>query len=142
MGYLLLHNKIPAGIRWDFDFLSHPTIPHPTKAPPKNKKLTQHYFRPSPDRFSTQSSQYQNWKANKCSILMVIESGPPVSDSSTRIFKIYAPTDSEHKLYRTGIKNWLPIRFNLGSSNHISLTTSVITTTLCWNAIGESLQVL
>ena len=33
-----------------------------------------------------QSSQYQNWKANKYSILMVIE----VSESSTRISKFYA----------------------------------------------------
>ena len=36
---------------------------------------------------------------------MVIELGPPVSESSTRISKFYAPTDSEHKFRKAGIEN-------------------------------------
>ena len=66
-------------------------------------------------RFSTQSSQYQNWKANKYSILTVNELGPPVLEPSTRILKFYALTDSEHKFNKTEIENWLPIGENLGS---------------------------
>ena len=72
---------------------------------------------PSPSHsFSTQSSQYQNSKANKYSILTVNELGLPVLESSTRISKFYAPTDSEHKFNKTEIENWLPIGYNLGSS--------------------------
>ena len=47
---------------------------------------------------------------------MVIQHGPQVSESSTRISKFYATTDSEHKFNKMGIKNRLPIGFNLGSS--------------------------
>ena len=64
---------------------------------------------------STQSSKNQNWKTNKYSILTVIEPGPPMLEPSARILKFYAPTESEHKFLKTGIKNWLPIRFNVGS---------------------------
>ena len=39
--------------------------------------------------FFTQSSQYQIWKGNTYSNLTVIELGPPVSESSTRISKFY-----------------------------------------------------
>ena len=60
-------------------------------------------------RFSTHTSQYQNWKANKYSILTVIELGLQVLNSSTRISKFYAPTDSEHKFDKTEIENWLSI---------------------------------
>ena len=67
-------------------------------------------------RFSTQSLQYQNWNANKYSILTASELGPPVLESSARISKFYAPTDSEHKFNKTEIENWLPIGYNLGSS--------------------------
>ena len=70
-----------------------------------------------PIQLSTKSSQYQNWKANKYSILTVIELGPPVSESSTRISKFYTPFDSEHWFNKTGIENLLPIGFNLGSSS-------------------------
>ena len=38
----------------------------------------------SPYRFSTQNSQYQNWKANKYSILTVTVLRPPVLKSSAR----------------------------------------------------------
>ena len=69
-----------------------------------------------PIQLSTKSSQYQNWKANKYSILTVTELGPPVSESSTRISKFYTPFDSEHWFNKTGIENLLPIGFNLGSS--------------------------
>ena len=63
----------------------------------------------APHRFSTQSLQYQNWKGNKYSIKTVNELGPPVLESSARISKFCAPTDSEHKFNKTEIENWLPI---------------------------------
>ena len=47
---------------------------------------------------------------------MVIEPTPPVSESSTKILKFYASTDSEDKFDKIGIENWLPIGFSLGSS--------------------------
>ena len=65
----------------------------------------------STHQFSTQSLQNQN----QYSILTLIELGPPVSESSTRILKFYALTDSEHKFDKTEIAYWLPIGFNLGS---------------------------
>ena len=47
---------------------------------------------------------------------MITELGPSVSKSSTGSQNFYAPTDSEHKFNKTEIENWLPIRFNPGSS--------------------------
>ena len=47
--------------------------------------------------------------------LTVIELGPPVSESSTRISKFHDSTDSEHKFYKTRIKNWLSIGFVMGT---------------------------
>ena len=64
---------------------------------------------PPPHRFSTESSQYQNWKANKYSILTVNELEPSVLESSARISKFYAATDFEHKFNNMEIKNWLPM---------------------------------
>ena len=58
----------------------------------KEQKLTKQYFLPPPHRFSSQSSQYQNWKLNKYSILTVIDIEAPVSESSNRISKFYAST--------------------------------------------------
>ena len=40
---------------------------------------------------------------------MLNELGAPVLESSARISKCYAPTDSEHKFNKTEIENWLPI---------------------------------
>ena len=88
----------------------------------------------SPHLFSTQSLHYQNWKSNKYSIITVIELGPPVSKSSTRISKFYAPTDSEQKFHKTGIENWLPIGFER--------KLAVATNTLCSTANGKGLKVL
>ena len=81
-----------------------------------------------PCLFSTQSLRNRNWKANKYSILTETEIEPPVSEFLNRILKFYAPTDSEHKFHKTGIANWLPIGFNLGSS---WLGTRSHTFTLC-----------
>ena len=50
---------------------------------------------------------------SKYSILTVIELGPPLSESSTTISKFYNPADSEHKLHKTRIENWLSIGFEL-----------------------------
>ena len=47
---------------------------------------------------------------------MVIELGLPVSEPSTGSQNFPPPTDSEHKFHKMGIKNWLLIGFNLGSS--------------------------
>ena len=107
----------------------------------RTKLIKQSFLHPSfsPHRFSTQSLQCQNWNANKYSILTVNELGPPVLESSARISKFYAPTDSEHKFNKTEIENWLPIGYNLGSS---WLGTRSHTATLCSSTNGKSLQVL
>ena len=39
---------------------------------------------------------------------------PPVSESSIKISKFHAPTDSEHKFHKTRIENCPPIEFQLG----------------------------
>ena len=54
---------------------------------------------------------------------MVNEPGPLVLESSARIYKLYAPTDPEHKFNKTEIQNWLPIEYNmrwywLGTRSH------------------------
>ena len=49
-------------------------------------------------------------------MLTVIELELPESESSTTISKFYVHTDSEHKFYKMGIKSWVAIGFNLGSS--------------------------
>ena len=46
---------------------------------------------------------------------MVIEHGPPVLESSTRVSKFYAFTDFEYKFHKAGITNCLPIGFGFGS---------------------------
>ena len=98
-----------------------PTIPDPLmiKAMPKNKNLQNNAFwhpLPSPSSVSTQSSQYQDWKANKNSILAVNELGPLVLEFSARISKFHAPTDSECKFNKMEIKKWLPMGYKLRSS--------------------------
>ena len=95
-------------------FLPNPMTSHPptTKAPSKNNWLTKSGLLPFPNRFFTQTLQYQNLKSNKYYIL--IKLGPPVSEFSTKISYFYAPTDSEQKFHKTGVKNWLPIGFGLG----------------------------
>ena len=55
----------------------------------KEQKLTKQCF--LPHWFSTQSSQYQYWKARKYSILTVIELGPPVSEFSTESKQFMPP---------------------------------------------------
>ena len=47
------------------------------------------------------------------SILTVIELGLPVSESSTKISKFYAPTDSEHKFHKAGIESERSIELDL-----------------------------
>ena len=49
-------------------------------------------------------------------IVSLVELGPPVSESLTRVSKFYDPTYSEHKFHKTRIKNWLSIAFKLGFS--------------------------
>ena len=51
----------------------------------------------------------------KYSILTVNELGAPTLESSARISKFYALTDSEYKFDKTEIENWLPIGYNLGA---------------------------
>ena len=53
---------------------------------------------------SSQSSQYQNWKANKYSVLTVIELGLPVSETSPRISKFDTPTETAPKFNKTEIE--------------------------------------
>ena len=42
---------------------------------------------------------------NKDSIRTAIKLGQPVSESSTKISKFHAPTDSEHKFHKARIEN-------------------------------------
>ena len=51
----------------------------------------------SPSSVFPQSFQYQYWKAGEYSILAVTELGLPVSETSARISKFDAPTESEYK---------------------------------------------
>ena len=51
---------------------------------------------------------------NKDSIRTIIELVPPVLESSTKISKFYAPTDSKQKFHKARIKNWPRIEFKLG----------------------------
>ena len=45
---------------------------------------------------------------------MGIKLGLLLLESLTRISKLYAPTDSEHKLHKREIENWLPMGIELG----------------------------
>ena len=69
-----------------------------------------------PSSVFPQKIQYQNWNANKYSILTLNELGPPVLESSARTSRFYPPTDSEHKLNKTEIENLLSIGYNLGTT--------------------------
>ena len=93
----------------------------------KNKNQNNAFCLPFIGSF-TQISQYQIWKANTYSILMVIQLGPSVLESSTRISKFHEPTDSEHKCHKTRIENWLFIGFQLGPPD---CEPTFITTTPC-----------
>ena len=70
----------------------------------------------SPSSFFKQSSHIGIGTkiVNKDSIQTAVELGPSVSESSTKISKFHAPTDSEHKFHKARIKNWSPIEFKLG----------------------------
>ena len=70
----------------------------------------------SPSSFFKQSSRIVIGRqiANKDSIQTAIELGLPVLESSTKISKFYAPTDSKHKFHKARIENWPPIEFKLG----------------------------
>ena len=70
---------------------------------------------------------------------MVTELGLPVSESSTWPQNFMPPTDSEHKFHKTGIKNWLSIRFSLGL---ICWELTPIATVPCSTTNGERLKVL
>ena len=73
---------------------------------------------------------------------MIIELGPPVSKSSTRISKFYNSTDSEHKLHKTRIENWHSIGFEL-EFPWMETYSQVITTAPCsTNSMMGSLKVL
>ena len=69
----------------------------------------------SPSSFFKQSSHIGIGTkiVNKDSIRTAIELGPPVLESSTKISKFHALTDSEHKFHKARIENWPPIEFKL-----------------------------
>ena len=61
---------------------------------------------------------------------MVIEFGMPASESPAKISKFYNPTNSEHKIHKTRIQNWLSIFFEQEypwqrnySHNHYTMLT-------------------
>ena len=58
-----------------------------------------------PSDFHTKFPISELKSKHKYFILTVIELRPPVSESSNRILKFYAPTDSEHKFNKTRIEN-------------------------------------
>ena len=58
----------------------------------------------SPSSFFKQSSHIGMKIVNKHSLRTAIELGPSVLESSTKISKFHAPTDSEHKFHRAWIK--------------------------------------
>ena len=70
----------------------------------------------SPSSFFKQSSHIGIGMkiAIKDSIQTAIELGPPVSESSIKISKFHAPTDSENKFHKPRVKNWPPIEFKSG----------------------------
>ena len=92
-----------------------------------------------PHRFSTQSLQYQNWNVQEYSILTVNELGPPALESSARISKSYAPTDSEQKFNKTEIIIGYP---QDTIWDRLGWKPAVITATLCSSANRESHQFL
>ena len=63
---------------------------------------------------------------------MITEVRLQVSESSTGSQYYMSFTDSEHKFHKIGIKNWLPIGFNL----------AMITTALSSTSNLESLKIL
>ena len=80
----------------------------------RNLEQTRMKIMPSSSPSSVFSHKVYNIRyANTYSILTVIELGPLVSESSTKTSKFYDPTDSEHKLDKTRIENWLSIGFEL-----------------------------
>ena len=100
---------------WPWIWLSaQPHDPSPTNNQNtlKEQRLTKSSLLPFPNRFFTQTLQYQNSKSNNYYIL--IKLGPSVSESSTNISHFYALTDSEQKFHKAGVENWLLIGFGLG----------------------------
>ena len=80
--------------------LSHWQLKHSHKT-----KINKIILSASPYCFFTHNLQYQNWKANKHTVLTVIELGSPVLEPFTKISIFYVPTDSKHKFHKAGIKN-------------------------------------
>ena len=70
----------------------------------------------SPSSLFKQSSRMgiETKIVNKGSIRTAIKLGPPVSESSVKISKFHAPTDSEHKFHEARIENWSLMEFKLG----------------------------
>ena len=95
---LIAWAKIPVGKKIRLQLVLNKTFCPTTPYPPTIAV-------PPLRRFSTQSSQYQNRKANKYSILKVIELGPPVSKSSIGSQNFMPPPDSEHKFHKAAIEN-------------------------------------
>ena len=73
-------------------------------------------FSASPSSFFKQKLHIGNGTkiVNKDSIQTAIKLGPPVSESSTKISKFDASTDSEQKFHKARIENWPHIEFKLG----------------------------
>ena len=75
----------------------------------KNKNENNAFYLPLIDFFSHKVHNIRFEKQIRIlPQLMVIELGPPVSESSTRISKFHDPTDSEDKFYKKGSKTGYP----------------------------------
>ena len=94
-----------AGLKYDF-LLNSATLPPLTdnQSALKKQRLRESCLLLNAHWFFTHTLQYQDSKSGKYSIL--IELGPPVLESSTRISYFYAPTDSEYKFHKTRIENY------------------------------------
>ena len=114
---LFSHSGILAKVinkRWDsgpkYDFLLNPLpVTHRQSRLLQRAKIKKIMLAAFP---SSVVVQYQNSKSDKYYIL--IELGPPMWETSTRISYFYAPTDSGYKFHKTRIENCLPIGFGLG----------------------------
>ena len=93
---------------------------------------------PFPQWFLTQSSQYQNWKANKFSILTLIELMLPVSVSSTGSQNFMPPLILNTKFSKLESRIGYPMDLIWDCLNwELALTTI----TLCSTTNGECLMV-
>ena len=83
--------------------LSHRQLKHLRKT-----KINKIMLSVSPHWFFTQSSKFQNWNADKHSILTAIKLGAPMSKSSTKISKFMPPLILNKNFIKRELKSSYP----------------------------------